>query len=249
MIPYVLKVAASAEEPYSFGANRNYIQLDESATVAVTIKSPDTGEQTTLKSGDYAILSPFDELRFSHDGSVDTAFTIFVGKDTRRGGSRVGGSVQVTGGSDNVANPPDVNAYPAYDRALTENHFYLSVILGLNEWTLENPAGSGKNLILYDFRQANTGTVKMGLVDVVAGSSGATFFASSINKKLGGAASVVTELRYNTTAALIFSGDIATMTSTANLAKDAAFILSPGQILGLSGTSVIPFFQWEERDV
>ena len=149
MRPYVFKIASGAEESEFFGDGANYVRLDESATVSVTVKSPDNNEQVTLKAGDDVVLTPFDELRLSHDGAGDTVFTLYVGRNTRLGGARIGGSVQVTGGSDNTANPPKVisaatslyeNAYMASVRISAGSLFPLSQL-----W---NPAGSGKLIVL-----------------------------------------------------------------------------------------------------
>ncbi len=240
MIPYVLKVEGGVEEAYSFGADRNYIQLDESATVAVTIKSPDTGEQTTLKSGDYAILSPFDELRFSHDGSVDTSFTVFVGKDTRRGGSRVGGSVQVTGGSDNIASPPRI--IPLDQRASIDGkHFMFDGAMAGTEFTLSNPAASGVNILIRSITtySASDTDMSIGVSDIVAVDIASVLFS---NKLLSGAAATVLSAMHNLTSAITLSNyvnyDVLAINGVVDLIVGEPIILPPGIILGMTGGAI-----------
>lgn len=123
MRPYIFKVAASTEEQVFFG-KANYARLDPSSTVSVKIKAPDNNEEITLDAGDDVILSEFDELRISHDGASDTAFTLYVGLGTKAGSSKVSGNIQPVGGSDNTANPPGVIKVPD---TLSSSHFYTGI--------------------------------------------------------------------------------------------------------------------------
>ncbi len=184
MRPYLFKIAAAAEEAEFFGYGHNYIRLDESATVAVMIKSPENNEQVTLKAGDDVTLTPFDELRLSHDGTADTAFTVYVGQNTKLGGARIGGSVQVTGGSDNKASPPLVReqnettlggVYIWYDAGLA--------VVNPATYMLWNPAGSGVSIIINRLAYCTVfGTAQPMVIVPVSAAYGVISAVSPINK-------------------------------------------------------------------
>ena len=107
MKPYRLSVRAGVEEQYSVGP-ANVIFLDPDATYRVTVKAPENGEEFTLSPGGVVRLSPFEELRISHDSSSDQIVPLFVGYDTDAKTAQVSGNMEIIGGSSNAANPPIV---------------------------------------------------------------------------------------------------------------------------------------------
>ncbi len=164
MKPYNLKIAAGVEEPYTFSKDSNFILLDESATVTVTIKSPDSNEQTVLSAGDWAKLTPFTDLRLSHDGTADTVFTIYVGRNTMKGSQRIGGSVEVTGGSKNALIPPIIKQYEnAYNKKTFIGRASLTLALNGSVSSLWNPAGSGVTAIVRRAESENNAEASIGI--------------------------------------------------------------------------------------
>lgn len=151
MRPYTFKVAAGTEEPAFFG-HANYVKLSKTATVNVTIKDPDGNQEHILRPGGDVLLRPFDELRFSHDGASDTAFTVNVGFDTKATDAEISGAVQPVGGADNLANPPYVQLLSA-GPANGDHHlggYFQPAVSAQRSWVqLFNPAASGKTLEVY----------------------------------------------------------------------------------------------------
>lgn len=126
MRPYLLKIAAGAEEPVTFGGPVNYIRLYPTASVNVKIRTEDTGLEYTLRPGEDADLKAFDNLLVSHDGAGEEVFTLYVGKDERVGGAEISGNVTLIGGPvDEIKNPVNVQsiADPLTPQALFSSYY------------------------------------------------------------------------------------------------------------------------------
>ncbi len=253
MRPYVFKIASGAEESEFFGDGANYVRLDESATVSVTVKSPDNNEQVTLKAGDDVVLTPFDELRLSHDGAGDTVFTLYVGRNTRLGGARIGGSVQVTGGSGNTASPPFVNT--RVRDAKNGNHFIMKESVAWPELSITNPAGSGYDIFVWSMLIYGGSS---GSVDISESSNeaGITTIRKPTNRLLGGRQSVA-NFQYAATNGVVnligdqlqvLYGSSAVDYNIQDVVIGGPVVIPEGKILGIHTTGS-PFLVFDYEEV
>ncbi len=131
MKPYKLSVRAGVEEQYSIGP-ANVIFLDPEATYRVTVKAPENGEEFTLSPGGVVRLSPFEELRVSHNSASDQIVPLFVGYDTDAQTAQVSGNMEIIGGSSNTLNPPSIQQIidPVKPRTIGTS-YYSGVVAGL----------------------------------------------------------------------------------------------------------------------
>ncbi len=258
MKPYNLKIAAGVEEPYTFSRDSNFILLDESATVTVTVKSPDSNEQTVLSAGDWAKLTPFTDLRLSHDGTADTVFTIYVGRNTMKGSQRIGGSVEVTGGSKNTASPPLSVVYRPVRLGRSYVAMYSTGTIPVSfsdVFQLYNPLGSGVKLLV---NHSEIGVTSPGsyVFNTGAGAIGAVVIASRSASLYAGSTPHKAELRWmdggiNGMIFGNFSGDYKyTQRGYAGALSPAGGILIPeGYGLAISPMATYMSdgaFEWEE---
>lgn len=107
MKPYKLKIPVGGLVAPFVGLGANYIRL-ESASAPINIKDAGSSQEVDLISGEDSNLHPFNELHISHSEATEQSITILVGRDTKKSSSKVSGSMQPVGGSDNLANPPTV---------------------------------------------------------------------------------------------------------------------------------------------
>lgn len=88
----------------------NYVRV-ESAAVALVVEDPDQQDIVWLESGDDATFAGFRRLNISHAAVTAQDVVILVGKDTKKGSSRIGGVVAVTK-STALLSMPDVSCAP-----------------------------------------------------------------------------------------------------------------------------------------
>ena len=101
MRPYTIKIGVG--EVYELAVVGDYVRI-KTATVAVTIESPENNEQAELEQGDDISITAFSRLRIWHSSTAEQTVIIYIGKGTRAGSSKIGGSVSVSGGSISVSN-------------------------------------------------------------------------------------------------------------------------------------------------
>lgn len=103
MRPYKIKIAPGSA--YELSAVGDYVRI-KSASVAITVEAPEQNESAEMEQGDDATLSAFSRLRLSHADAAEQSVTVYIGKGTRAGSSKVGGAISVVGGSISVSNIP-----------------------------------------------------------------------------------------------------------------------------------------------
>lgn len=99
MRPYKIKIAPGSA--YELSAVGDYVRI-KSASVAITVEAPEQNESAEMEQGDDATLSAFSRLRLSHADAAEQSVTVYIGKGTRAGSSKVGGAISVVGGSISV---------------------------------------------------------------------------------------------------------------------------------------------------
>lgn len=253
MKPYIFVIPANTEYEEHFGKGANYIRLDESATVSVTVRSDENDEEYTLKSGDDVILSEFESLLVRHDGSSTTSFTLYIGRGTKASASRIGGSVQVTGGSNNTASPPFVNT--RVRDAENGDRFVQRDSVAWPEFSLRNPAGSGYDIFLWGIWcssvSSSSGVVTIGESTTEAGTNAGR---QPMNRLLGGRGSIAVFQYSATSGAIIFTGNVYDVgfdgASEAQLydpLMGGPIVIREGVILGVKTTgSPFIIFDYEE---
>ena len=109
MRPYKIKIAPG--EAYDINAVGDYIRI-KSAGVTVTVEAPEQNESAELEQGDDVTLSAFSRLRLSHADAAEQSVTVYIGKGTRAGSSKIGGAVSVSNfpASTAVSNFPGSNS-------------------------------------------------------------------------------------------------------------------------------------------
>lgn len=106
MRPLTLKIPAG--EVVEVGAVGDYIRI-KSALVEITAEAPDNNERAEMEQGDDVVFSPFQRLRFSHADVAEQTVRVYVGKGTRAGSSKIGGSITAS-----------VSNLPAQQGAMTQ---------------------------------------------------------------------------------------------------------------------------------
>lgn len=103
-----LKIAPG--KPESIGLNGDYVRV-KSASVEVRIQEENGLVDATIQEGDALNLRPFTRLLVSHSDAAEQTFILLIGNGTSADGSKVGGSVSVTG--DVVARPDQFGGFVA----------------------------------------------------------------------------------------------------------------------------------------
>lgn len=152
MRPFKIKIPVGAD--YELSAVGDYVRL-KAASVAVTVRAPDNNETVELEQGDDAVLSAFSRLRLSHADAAEQIVTVYVGKGTRAGSSKVGGAVAVSNFPASVAvNGPMVNAAKAVTNASAQ---VLAANAARRFLMVQNKDAAGSVWVTLDGSAATTG--------------------------------------------------------------------------------------------